>query len=116
MYMEPSIDMEVGTSVMEPVNMDVDASMVDMQIVKSVGFPGHVHVSFVEKPADMPWRHATEYCTAQRALRKQYFNPDRRRQAKTNMFMKGCTCNEDACHWCANFAFTAAVLAAASGA
>ena len=109
-------EIEVHSVVMEPVQMEVDTSVVDMQLVKNVTFQGE-DVSVIMKPdTGRPWKPTKAYWEHKRRVRKLNFDPNERIANKNMLFSKGCTCDAvDVCLWCAHFVYTAWELAAAAG-
>ena len=106
------------------VGMEVDDSVVDMELVRSVSFSAFLDISPVEKNATVDlntgrpkvWAHTTAYYERQRHIRRLNRTTLRaqRDMKKNAMIHRGCYCKtseEDVCRFCSHFVLTAPVLA-----
>ena len=106
------------------VGMEVDESVVDMELVRSVSFSAFLDISLVEKDVKVElktgrpkvWAHTAAYYERQRHIRRQNRTTLRaqRDMNKNDLIHRGCYCKtseEDVCRFCSHFVLTAHVLA-----
>ena len=106
------------------VGMEVDESVVDMELARTVSFSAILDISPVEKHIAVGlstgrpqvWAHTAAFYERQRHIRRHNRITLRaqRDMNKNNLIHRGCYCKtseEDVCRFCSHFVLTAPVLA-----